>query len=240
MIVDRLLRSKHFGVPKLIRKLVLAPLKGKPSDYTRLNRVLSGYERRLGYAVNDAAQEIRRLSKDAAAPCFIDCGFNEGVVLSKFADALPGFSIIGYEVQRQLFDMVSAKMPRWHLVNAAVSNRTGTAELFVCKDFTYNVRGASTILADVLKENNISDTGTVECVDFLEELQKVRKQSDFVAVKMDIEGAEYDVMERLLSAPAPLIDFLIVEFHPKMVERSRHDAVVQRIRDLNLPMIKWY
>lgn len=240
MIVDRLLRSKHFGVPKLIRKIVLAPLKDKPSDYTRLNRKLSGYERRLGYAVNDAAQEILRLSRAAAAPCFIDCGFNEGVVLTKFADALPGFSIVGYEIQQQLFDMVSARRPQWRLVNAAVSERTGTAELFVCKDFTYNVRGASTILTGVLKDNNISDTGTVECVDFLEELREIRKTSDFVAVKMDIEGAEYSVLEHVLGCTETLIDFLIVEFHPKMVAQTRHDAVVQRIRDLNLPMIKWY
>ncbi len=240
MMLDRLLRSKHFGVPKVIRKLVLFPIKSKPSDYTRLNRKLSGYERRLGYSVNDAAREIRRLSKRAAAPCFIDCGFNEGVVLEKFADALPGFSIAGYEVQRQLFDMVSARRPQWRLVHAAVSDREGTAELFVCKDFTYNVRGASTILTGVLKENNISDTGTVDCVDFLEELKEIRKHSDFVAVKMDIEGAEYSVLEHVLAAPELLIDFLIVEFHPKMVAQSRHDAVVQRIRDIKLPMIKWY
>jgi FkbM family methyltransferase len=240
MLVDRLLRSKHFGVPKLIRKLVLAPLKGKPSKYTRANRVLSGYERRLAYSVNDTSQEIRHLSKAATDPCFIDCGFNEGVVLAKFADALPGFSIIGYEVQRELFNMVSAKMPHCRLVNAAVSNRIGTADLFVCKDFTYNVRGGTTIMADVLKKNDLADTETIECVDFREELQEIRKKHDFVAVKMDIEGAEYDVLEHLLSTSERLIDILVVEFHPKMVERSRHDAVVQRIRDINLPMIIWY
>ena len=227
-------------MPKIIRKLVLAHLKDKPTEYTRANRVLSGFERRLQYSVTQAASQILDCGKGASAPCFVDCGFNEGDVLAKFAAALPGYSLAGYEIQRELFEMVSDRYPDSRLKNAAVSDRAGTTELFQPRNFTYSVRGGTTIMADKLNERDIERTAIVDCVDFRAELQEIRKHHDFVAVKMDIEGAEYHVLERVFEGGETLIDFLIIEFHPETVARTRHEALLNKIADLKIPMITWY
>ncbi len=136
--------------------------------------------------------------------------------------------------------MVSARHPDSQLKNAAVSDREGTTEMFLPRTFTYSVRGGTTILADKLNERDVERTAVVDCVDFLVELQEIRKHHDFVVVKMDIEGAEYHVLERVFDGDETLIDFLIIEFHPKSVGRARHEALLNRISDLKLPMITWY
>ena len=238
--MKNILYSRHFGVPKIIRKLVLAHLKDRPTEYTRANRVLSGFERRLRYSVTQAARQILDCGKAAATPCFVDCGFNEGDVLAKFAAALPGYSLAGYEIQRDLYEMVSARYPASQLKNAAVSDRAGTTELFQPRNFTYSVRGGTTIMADKLNERDVERTAIVDCVDFRAELQEIRKNHDFVVVKMDIEGAEYHVLERVFEGGELLIDFLIIEFHPKSVERARHEALLNRISELKLPVVTWY
>lgn len=240
LLIERLLKSKHFGVPKPLRKFFLAPLKKNPTAYTRANRVLSGYERRLNYSVNEAAAEILNLRRGFRAPCFIDCGFNEGNVLGKFRSALPGFHFVGYEVQKDLFDMVSTRMPDCQLIHAAVSNRNGTAQLKLGANFTYNVRGGTSIVGGHLKDHEIAETTEVACVDFRHVLNDLRETHDFIAVKMDIEGAEYDVLEHVLAEPAKLIDSLIIEYHPETVGRERHEHVANLVRERKIPLIEWY
>lgn len=54
----------------------------------------------------------------------------------------------------------------------------------------------------------------IEAVDFSEWLKLAVKPEDFVIVKIDIEGAEYAVLERLIEqGTIGLIDSLFVEFH---------------------------
>ena len=54
----------------------------------------------------------------------------------------------------------------------------------------------------------------IKSVDFSGFLGERFKQEDFIAVKMDIEGAEYPVLEKLISDNRlNYIDLLFVEFH---------------------------
>ena len=54
----------------------------------------------------------------------------------------------------------------------------------------------------------------VEQVDFIGWIQRFVQPGDFVVCKMDIEGAEYEILEQLIKTGAiRLINFLAVEFH---------------------------
>lgn len=235
-----ILSSKHFGVPKPIRKMVLAPFKRDLEFYTYAHRKLSGYERRLGYAVADAAEQIKRVSAGATNPCFVDCGFNAGVVLAKFRNQLPNFKFYGYEPQPDLFASVCQKFPDLKLKHAALSVDDGTAKLFVAKNLTYDIRGGSTILADHHDPASHTETIDVPCLNFSREIDDIRREHDFIAVKMDVEGAEYDILEHLLSRPGKPIDFLIIEFHPKLTTPERHSDTVSCINERSIPVINWY
>ncbi len=239
MNILRLLNSKYLGIPKIVRKLVLFPLKKDPLLYARANRLLSGYELRLNFFVEDASKAILRSASGKTAPCFVDCGFNDGAVLKKFVEALPGFTFEGYEIQRELFEAVSASMPRAKLYNAAVFTRNDKIQIFLSKRFSYHVRGGSTVIPDLLMPDNVEGSSIVDCIDFLQYLLYLRKRHNFIAIKMDIEGAEYDVLEHVLKCDQTIIDLLIIEFHPRSVDQARHDRVEALLKERSIVVIEW-
>jgi len=70
-------------------------------------------------------------------------------------------------------------------------------------------------------------------VDFGQWLKKNFSKDDFVFVKFDIEGAEYDVLDKMLKdGTIEMIDRLYVEFHNVKVDipRSRDDELVSAIK----------
>jgi FkbM family methyltransferase len=69
---------------------------------------------------------------------------------------------------------------------------------------------------------------TVRMIDFAEYLTKNFQLADYVAVKIDVEGGEYELFEHLLKTGAvSLLDELFVEWHG-----WRHAATAAKIADL--------
>ncbi len=55
---------------------------------------------------------------------------------------------------------------------------------------------------------------------------------DFVVVKMDIEGSEYDLLKHVLvSGVAPSVDLWAVEFHQNMPESKHKEAFMKILGD---------
>ena len=85
-----------------------------------------------------------------------------------------------------------------------------------------------------------ADAATVATIDLAEFLQRQVVAADYVVIKMDIEGAEYDLVPHLLSTGASrLIDELLVECHTNINSCCRGDKrrlfyharqLVQRLR----------
>ena len=73
-------------------------------------------------------------------------------------------------------------------------------------------------------------------------------REDVVDIKMDIEGAEFEVLEHMLrSSHAGLIDTLAVEWHTTkrgqggalMSLRKRQDAILQGLRRAGVRLVEW-
>jgi len=59
-------------------------------------------------------------------------------------------------------------------------------------------------------------TEKIECIDFSEWIKKNYNQNDYIVVKIDIEGAEYDVLEKIISNNA--VDYIkefYIEWHSR-------------------------
>jgi FkbM family methyltransferase len=57
-------------------------------------------------------------------------------------------------------------------------------------------------------------TAEVPCIDFAEFIQKNFSKEDFIVIKMDIEGSEYETLKRLITTDViDYIDDLYVEWH---------------------------
>jgi FkbM family methyltransferase len=140
----------------------------------------------------------------------------------------PSWHIFSWEANPYTHDHFSTIRRFDHLnittFHSAVSTEDGT--------ITLNIENSSA------KENNPGKTGTgtsiipldqwqcsgvfdetvvVPSIDFSKWILENCNKSDYVVLKMDIEGAEYNVLEKVISSGAvALIDKLYIEWHSRM------------------------
>lgn len=79
------------------------------------------------------------------------------------------------------------------------------------------------------------DSVVVKTIDFLAWLQKHVQPADYVVCKMDVEGAEFELVPALIaSGAAPLIDELFIECHSEEIGRNgphHYHECVKMLRD---------
>jgi FkbM family methyltransferase len=133
----------------------------------------------------------------------LDCGANMGVVSAQLA-ATPA-QVIAYEPDpfaiarlRERF----AETPNVTLVNAAVAARPGTVRLMRASNFDDNPETASVKSTILAGGRSIDDSTGVDvtCLSFLDILrEKASPDRPLAFVKMDIEGAELEILETMLA-----------------------------------------
>jgi FkbM family methyltransferase len=173
---------------------------------------------------------------------FVDCGANTCQVLRKFLRKLPDFEFFAFEAQPELAE-AGAQVVREHpqrqitFYNQAVWTKDETLDFFLATAWGPNYRGGSTLMSGNTRNKSQIDYAQpvqVPAIDFSQWLARTVVEDDYVIVKMDIEGAEYDVLEKVFAdGHERLIDELIVEFHQNMndaLSRDRHNALVKRLR----------
>jgi len=82
----------------------------------------------------------------------------------------------------------------------------------------------------------------VEAIDFSDFIDLYKE--DNVLVKMDIEGAEFDVLEKMIEDNTIIgVDRLYVEFHPNKVPEyttTYKNELIDRIKSLNVDIKEWH
>ena len=149
------------------------------------------------------------------APRVIDCGVNFGLTLAYVKSLYPQAQIIGFEPHPQMHALASRNIERngWQdisLHKEALSAAEGTATFYLAD---LDTMGAS--LTTRLKETGQPvtpvDVRTVRLSDYLQE------PTEFL--KMDIEGAEYDVLSEC-EAQLGNVQTLFCEYHSRPAENE--------------------
>jgi len=160
---------------------------------------------------------------------FIDGGAHRGETLRHFAETIAcaflPWEIYAFEPNPHLVPEIP-RYPRLSVLEKAISAKDETVEFY----FGESTLGGS-ISADKL--NRRSKSVAVEAIDFIRWLSKNFTPEDFVWVKLDIEGAEYPVLEKLLSdGNAKYVDLLAVEFHNEKVgvPKAKDKDLVKELR----------
>lgn len=146
---------------------------------------------------------------DTNEPLIIDCGSNIGISILFFKKLLPRARIIGFEPDEKAFQLLSRNVTENGLSdvtlhNAAVSSKTGELTFFS------NSESPGSLVMSVVK-NRISgsEARQVRCVALSTFLQ-----GRVDLLKMDIEGAEMDVMQELTSSGAlENVNAMVIEYH---------------------------
>jgi FkbM family methyltransferase len=178
---------------------------------------------------------------DGSSIC-IDLGANVGVISEQLADS--GAHVHAFEPDPWAFEQLRNRLAgRTNVTthNAAIGVRDGTITLM--RDPSFGSNPAATSQGTSAFHSNMWQVGQpeqfeVECVDIRRFLRSLGRDVDLV--KIDIEGAEVELLEALLDAPEKsLIHTMFVETHEAQMPelRPRLRAIRQRAKAITRPVI---
>lgn len=178
---------------------------------------------------------------------FIDCGGHDGCSIRRFLsdfDRRGRFEMVTFEPNGAYQGNYCA-FPRHTLIQAAAHDRDGSQTFYLDRDdgdgstlfknkLTAATGGYGTLDTD--------DPVTVTTVDLSAWILANTSPADYVILKLDIEGAEYDVLEKMLrDRSVQRVTHLFVEWHWDRVgvPRERHERTVRALKRLRVPVLDW-
>ena len=148
----------------------------------------------------------------------MDLGANLGDVTAPLAET--GARVVAYEPDPWTFQQLQerfADLPNVEPVNAAVGATAGSVKLMRADNFADNPKGASVKATIVAGGRSIDDTASVEVplLAFRDEVARLTAHGgDIAFCKMDIEGAELDILEQVVADVAlDPVRTLVAETH---------------------------
>lgn len=172
----------------------------------------------------------------------VDCGANMGVVTERLAAT--GAEVIAFEPDPFAFKTLEQKfgnLANVTLINAAVGVGSGTVRLMRADNFGDNPEGAS-VKSTILDGGRRIDAGNsveVPLIDFPSWVaDQVKARGEIAFVKMDIEGAELDILERMDSEHLfQNVRCLVAETHERKFKdlRDRYKALRDKVAETYAP-----
>lgn len=158
---------------------------------------------------------------------FIDCGANKGSDLDMFKTNHKdhqSWRMIAFEPNPECVDymLLNGKLDNVELVEKAVWIEDST--------MTFNIGSntkSSTLRSD--KKTHMSNKSiTVETIDLSNYISQFNEE-DYIILALDVEGAEYEVLEKMLTEKTiDLVDEIFVEFHTHKMKNSKEDNLQVR------------
>lgn len=150
---------------------------------------------------------------------FIDCGANLGVVLADFIRKLPEHEFYAFEPNPDLLASIRGEVARTghaHVTvfDQAVWTHNGTANLYLGHHESSTLLLGKRVPPMYDQQIDYMHPVQVPCIDFSAWLADETRPGDEVTVKMDIEGAEYPVLRKMIDdGTLELVSVLYVEWH---------------------------
>ncbi len=211
----------------------------------RLLRHLPGrrgrhYSRKLKALI--ALGEFDEALRHSANKTCIDLGANVGKYTEKMAQSVK--SVIAFEPDPWAYAQLKSNIANFtnvRLENAAASTLNGTIPLWRHVEFHNDPAkwsAASSLLFRKFSVANNDQMIEVRSIDFVDYL--IDMDEDIGVIKMDIEGAEVDLLEALLDAPEVLsrIDYIFAETHERQI--PDHVTRVEHLTERTLHMTQPY
>ena len=187
---------------------------------------------------------------------FLDCGTNLCQGLSKIMKNYnmdENWTIYSFEVNPNTFNCIDkSNFPNVKFINKGVwsedCKRMLTIEIVpgnlgIHSEFLIDgnmsnapVGGASNILQEdwnkpdfVSDEHINSSVFEVECIDFPEFIKNNFSQSDFIVLKLDVEGSEYPILEKMIiNGTIDYINDIYVEWHQRLLKTDYNESELRR------------
>ena len=166
----------------------------------------------------------------------IDCGASNGSAIVELDNTYGVFDkIYAIEPNPDNFSQIDSCNPKIAKLEAAISTAYGNMKLYLSEQYDGSTLYPNKLSGNINNDNFVE----VQAIDFSHWLAKNVALGDHVVCKMDIEGAEFDVLEQLLKTrKMNLIDILLVEWHPSRFPnpwKLRYRRFLIKMRILFLP-----
>ena len=170
---------------------------------------------------------------------FIDCGAHSGISVDLFRKHWKDHSeyeIYSFEANPILEKQLSER--NVHHSMKAVWIYDGDVDFYVGSSFS----------SSLIKEKRTGGLDTknplkVPCIDLSKWIVDNFDKNDYIILKMDIEGAEYKVVDKMITdLSIDYIDKFYIEWHwyKVGVEKNVHDRIINTLLHThNLPTIDW-
>jgi FkbM family methyltransferase len=180
---------------------------------------------------------------------FLDCGTHLGEGLSKFIELYnidKDWEIYSFEPNVFLWQEHVAQNihDNIHYINKAVYTNN--------EPIVFNIAYPNTDASSIYKKHigdNYHGSIEVECLDLSDFILNTFSKEDFIVVKMDIEGAEYAVLRKMIEDKSiNYIDELYVEFHSHkdqyaILENGENKdstfKLIEKIKSLGIKFTHW-
>ena len=238
MLLGRQQKDKLIHETKLVIYATLRQLPGKLGRHFE-NKYMRRHMRRQAMAEFEEA-----IHRSQGMTC-IDLGANIGEYTRKMAAGTK--QVIAFEpdpwayaeLQTNVADLNNVKIE-----NAAAGTSERTVLLYRHARFDENPAFNSQASSVISSKSNISNDGAIEIqqIDFIRYLENLNE--DIGLLKMDIEGAEVDILEALFDRPDILnrINHIFAETHERRIpgHKPRVNALRERTKLIKQPYINLY
>ena len=172
----------------------------------------------------------------------VDCGANMGVVTQRLAAT--GADVVAFEPDPFAFKTLEQKfanLPNVTLFNAAVGVGSGTVRLMRADNFGENPEGASvkSTILDGGRRIDAENAVEVPLIDFPSWVaDQVKARGEVAFIKMDIEGAELDILEKMDAEQLfENVRCLVAETHERKFKdlRDRYKALRDGVSESYAP-----
>ncbi len=162
-------------------------------------------------------REIYEFQPNTSSPFIVDCGANIGLSVIYFKQLFPDAIIEAFEPDPEIFDILKFNINSFQFEEVTVFQKAVWSENGI---ITFRQEGGFS--GRIPKPEDKDNLIEVPCVDLSEILLK--KPVDFL--KIDIEGAEYEV---LLSCRKALsnVKNIFIEYHSHITERQTLHEVLE-------------
>lgn len=179
------------------------------------------------------------------AKYFIDGGAHRGESVRLFRSQYPDavdYRIISFEPNPMLADAFTApEFADVEFHNEAIWIADGTVDFFhvVVTDLAASCHPENRYIADRVAHVQ------VPCIDLSRWMRERFTPDDTVILKLDIEGSEYEVLEKMLADGTfqSLVDQLFIEYHYTQrtsITVERHNALLAQVEACGMKNVFWH
>lgn len=167
---------------------------------------------------------------------FLDLGANVGKVTEKLLEIDNITKIYCFEPVIENFKILERKFgknDKIKLENKIVWNQKGKVNFSVgSKNFHTNSKITKIINDRNYDKRKYIKQYEIDCIDiydFIESLN-INNEEQYLVIKMDIEGAEYEVLPRMIEKNSiQKVDILLVEFHKEPIPGKSKKSIIENI-----------